>query len=324
MPKKKLEQALAALEELRQGGDPAVTIEALRKALLNRNNYLVAKAARVAAELGARQLVPDLVGAFDRFFSDPVDSDPQCWAKIALAKALAELGHDHPATFIRGLRHMQREPVWGGREDTAGPLRAACALAILACRQLSDVEALKCLIDVAFDADKTVRIEAVRAIGRIGLPEAALLLRMRALAGDSEPEVLGSCYSALLSIEGRHGLEFVERFLEGEGDAASEAALAIGALRTPDAYAFVRKRWERGAAEPLASVLLAAIALTRQEEAVVYLLRLIETDSQGAGSAIQALAKSGFPDAVRSQVAAAVEASGSGQLQRTFRQHFAA
>ena len=322
MAKKKFEQDLEALDDLRQGGLSSETIQRLRKALANRNNYLVAKAARIVAELGAQELVPDLVTAFDRYFSDPVKSDPQCWAKIALAKALAALGHDDPATFLRGLRHIQMEPVWGGREDTAGALRGACALAIVGCRQLNDTEALKCLIDVVFDRDKTVRIEVARAIGRIALPEAALLLRMRSLVGDAEPDVLGACYSALLSIEGRDGLEFIGRFLDGEDDAAAEAAVAIGAMRTPESFSVLKQRWERGAPEPFGSVLLAAIALTRQEEAVDYLVRLIESDELGAAGAVAALAEGGFPEPVRTRASAAVEASGNPRLREKFTQQF--
>src|SRR2546426_5542992 len=35
----------------------------------------------------------------------------------------------------RGLRHIQMEAVWGGKEDTAGALRGHCALALVSCRE---------------------------------------------------------------------------------------------------------------------------------------------------------------------------------------------
>ena len=122
MPKKKFEQQLADLEELRASAGDASTPDRLRKALADRNNYVVARAARITEEVGVRALIPDLLSAFDRFFIDPVKSDPQCWAKNALVQALASLDHNDSTVFLRGLRHVQREPVWGGQGDTAAAL----------------------------------------------------------------------------------------------------------------------------------------------------------------------------------------------------------
>ena len=61
MSKKKFEQQLAALDELRLSAGAPATVERLRKALGDRNNYLVAKAAKIAAELGLPALIPDLL-----------------------------------------------------------------------------------------------------------------------------------------------------------------------------------------------------------------------------------------------------------------------
>ena len=57
----------------------------LRKALGDRANLVIAKAARLAAELGCRDLVPDLLRAFDRLMENGATRDPQCWGKNALA-----------------------------------------------------------------------------------------------------------------------------------------------------------------------------------------------------------------------------------------------
>src|SRR5437763_7824082 len=107
MSKKKFEEQLAALEELRESGGAPATVDSLRKALANRNNYVAAKAAKITAELGLKALLPDLLAAFDRFFIDPAKSDPQCWAKNAIVQALVSLGHEESAVYIRGLRHIQ-------------------------------------------------------------------------------------------------------------------------------------------------------------------------------------------------------------------------
>ncbi len=278
---------LGELDELRHAPETPFTVEALRKALGRKNNYLVAKAAQIAAQLQLKILLPELRSAFDRFFIDAAKSDPQCWAKNAISHALSRLGHDDPALFVRGLEHRQMEPVWGGQQDTAGTLRANCAQALVECRALSCLDILSLLVPPLFDSDKTVRAEVARAIGQLGRPEGALLLRLRALAGDEEPEVLGACFSALLGIEGRAGFPFVARFLDHAGDACAEAALALGLMHETEAFEILKARFERGRA--CAEALLSGIALTRRPEALEYLVGIVESGAAGAGAAFAAL-----------------------------------
>jgi HEAT repeat protein len=308
---KKLEEQLEALEQLRQAGASPEATEALRKALRHRSNYYVAKAARVAAELSLASLVPDLLAGLDRFFTDPVKSDPQCWAKNAIVQALADLGHGESATYLRGLHHVQMEPVWGGQADSAGPLRAKCALGLVQCRDLSDTQLLSHLIELLVDDDKTVRVEAARAIGRIDRAEAALLLRLRALVGDPEPEVLGACFSALLGIEEAQGIAFVSRFLDRGEEAVGEAALALGLTHDAGALKILRDRWERKR-DP---VLLTAIALTNLPEALDFLIEQVAADSL---SALEALASARLSAEVRTRIAAAVESTGNPRLRVAF------
>jgi hypothetical protein len=227
-----------------------------------------------------------LLAAFDRFMVNAAKSDPQCWAKIAIIKAVAALGHDDRDIYLRGLRHIQQEPVWGGRRDTAGPLRANCALALVACRSVTDLDALEHLIEPLFDEDKNVRIETARAVARIDRREAALVLRTRALSGEREPEPLGAVLAGILSIEGRHGIPFVARFLDREGDAAHEAALALGATHEIAAFDALRAALERGAAPALRTTLMTAVALTRLPEAVDFLIAQADA---GSHDALQAL-----------------------------------
>jgi HEAT repeat protein len=322
LPKKKFEEQLAALEELRGSGVAPATVDRFRKALANRNNYIVAKASKIAGELGLKALIPDLISALDRFFVDPVKSDPQCWAKNAIVQALGTLGHEESAAFIRGLRHVQMEPVWGGQADTAAALRGNCALALVQCRDLSDFSLLSHLIEILVDRDKTVRVEAARAIGRLSRPEAGLLLRLRALTGDDAPEALGACLSALLSIEGRQGIEFVSRFLERRAEDGAEAALALGLMRTPEAVQALKERWSKERDVAFAGVLLSAIALSRQPEAIDFLIHLVETDSTSAVDALGALASAGLPQEMNSRINAAVEGSGNAGLRPHFVKHF--
>ena len=146
--KRNFEEQIAALDALRQQPEEARLVP-LRKALGHRNNFIVAKAADLVRDFRMAQLTPALLTAFDRFFDNPVKTDPQCWAKNALSRALAALDYQEAEIYLRGMRHIQMEPVWGGQSDTAGTLRATCALALVQCRSLTDTDLLAHLIDLA-------------------------------------------------------------------------------------------------------------------------------------------------------------------------------
>jgi HEAT repeat protein len=323
MANKKFEEQLAALDSFRNSSGSTAAIEGLRKALANRSNYLVAKAAKIAGEESLNVLVADLVAALDRFFVDPVKSDPQCWAKNAIVKALADMGHDDAAVYLRGLRHVQMEPSWGGAEDSAGTLRGQCALALVQCRSISDLALLSHLLELLFDGNQTVRMETARAIGRVTRPEAALILRVRALAGDREPEVLGACFSALLNVEGSAAIEFVARFLDSGADIGGEAALALGMLRDPRALAVLTERWPRERDSVLASVLLTAIALMRLAEATDFLIKLCASGSPSvATTALKALASAPVSPEARGLIEEAVKRNGDATVYSSFQKHF--
>jgi HEAT repeat protein len=293
--KRKFEEQLTALDALRQQPTEA-RIAPLRKALAHRNNYVVAKAADLVRDFALAELIPELLVAFDRFFDDPVKSDPQCWAKNAISRALAGFDHHDAAVFLRGMRHIQNEPVWGGQSDTAGTLRATCALALVQCRGLPDTELLHHLLELFSDKDKSVRTEAAHAVELVGSPAAALLLRLRATLASDEPEVLGACYSGVLHIEGKSAISWISRFLAEGDDAAAEAALAIASERCPEAFEALRQRFLADTRRPdpwFLSVLLSAIALTRQPEAQDLLLDLVRAESLHAEAAIEAIVRSG-------------------------------
>jgi len=288
--KRSVEDQLAFLEELREGSSEA-GLEPLRKLLGHRNNYVVAKTAELVAKSRLTALVPELLAAFHRFFTNPLETDPQCWAKNSLARTLAALECQDAAVFLRGMRHTQFEPVWGGRSDTAGGLRGTCALALVQCRTLPEADLLAHLIELLSDKDKTVRGEVVRAIEHFGSPAAALLLRLRAVLGADEPEVLGGCYSGILAIEGVTAITWVARFLAGGDDSAAEAAMAIASTRSPEAFEALRARFLDKSDLWFRSVLLSAIALTRQEAALEFLLELVRKESPEAEAAAEAIVR---------------------------------
>lgn len=117
MARRDIERELQELYLVRQVGLPE-RVATLRKALRDRINVIVARAALLAGECGSSELIPDLTVAFERLFRDPVKTDAQCWGKNAIAKALKDLGHAEGATFLRGVAYVQMEPVWGGSSDT--------------------------------------------------------------------------------------------------------------------------------------------------------------------------------------------------------------
>lgn len=289
--KRGFDQQLALLESLRNAVE-SERQQGLRKALGNPNNFLVAKAADLARELNLTQLTDGLREAFDRFFENAEKTDPQCWAKNALSRALAAFGYQDAETFLRGMHHIQLEPVWGGRSDTAGTLRATCALALVECSSIREPELLAHLVDLFADQDKTVRGEVARAIEQVGSPAASLLLRLRANLGADEPEVLGSCYGGVLRIEGVSAIPWAGRFLASADDAAAEAALAIASTHSVEAVQALRQAIGSGDDPWFRSVLLSAIALTRQDTAVEFLLDLVKSESLDAERAIEAIVRS--------------------------------
>jgi HEAT repeat protein len=327
--KRKFEEQLAALDALRQQ-PPEATIEPLRKALANRNNFVAAKAADLVRQFQLTQLTPELLIAFDRFFEDATKTDPQCWAKNALSRALAAFEHQDAQVFLRGMDHIQPEPSYGGSSDSAGTLRATCALALVQCRSLLEPELLTHLIDLMNDKDKSVRVEATRAIENVNSTAAALLLRLRAILSsqlnsrmqEEEPEVLGASYSAILRIEGPKSIPWIARFLSDSDDAAAEAALAIAGTHSAQAFEVLRDRLAKESDPWFCSVLLSAIALTRQDAAQEFLLDQVRTESLQAEPAIESLLRAAPSDEIVKRLEALV--AGNPRLSSAFQKSFPA
>lgn len=283
MPVRNVEAELAKLTPLAVA-PAAEAVPALRKALVDRVNVIAAKAARIAGERRLNDLVPDLLRAFNRLLEKPVERDPQCWGKTAIARALAELEHREAAPFLRGIRHVQMEPVWGGQEDTAAALRGACVLALVACADVAPETILRALVDAMADRAAPVRVEAARALAQM---DGGLLLRLKARLGDDEPGVTGQVFDSLLALEREEALPFVADFLRSAHDwVREEAALALGASRLAGAVPLLRSAWESTQEDAM----LRAISASRQEEAIAFLLGLVrEGRRREAESALLAL-----------------------------------
>ncbi len=295
-------QALASLRVSSPEGVPEAAIGPLRKALKDRSNYLVSKAAALTGELRLTALLPDLLAAFDRFMIDPVKTDPKCWAKDAIVKALKDLNHEDPAVFLRGIEHVQMESVWGGSVDTALTLRGACALALVACT-LDRQTILMRLVDLLTD-EKPVRSDAIRAIGQLPGPDSALLLRLKALLGDEESEVTGECFDVLLDIAPTESVLFVARFLAAKNrEVRVEAASALALSREPKAIQVLKQCFAYRADATLKTAILHSLAGSPQASAAEFLLSVAEEgSSEHAALAVESLAKSRFREEFRERV----------------------
>ena len=326
MAQRGFDEQMAALDALKGRELDAGAVALIKRLLANRSNFIVGKAARLAEDNGLADLLADLLAAYDRFFTNAEKTDPQCWAKNALSRALAKLECRDKDVFLRGLRHHQLEPTWGGRSDSAGTLRANCAHALVACEGLDNQQVLIMLLDTLIDEDKSVRIETVRAIAQLG-EVAVPVLRLRAMIKSrppEEPEVLGQCFSALLAIERDSAIPFVAGFLEAGDDPAGEAAFALAETRSPGVLAALLGRQKSFADEWFSGVLLSAIALTRLPEATDFLLGMIEREEREAPLALEALSRVAIGEESRARLVQAVEAIGSPRLLKTIRENLPA
>lgn len=114
----------------------------------------------------------------------------------------------------------------------------------------------------------------------------------KAAARSDEPELLGTCYTGVLSLEGPAVIPWIARFLPPEDDAAIEAAMSIAGSHTLAAFEVLRATFSNARDPWFRSAVLAAVALTRQQEATDWLLRLIASGDRDAADAHQALCRS--------------------------------
>ena len=291
MAHRQIEAEVERLNLLRQA-PAAEAVPALQKALSDRVNLIVAKGAKLAAELRLAVLLPDLLRAFNRLFEKPVERDPQCWGKNALAQALVALDHRESAAFVRGIHHVQMEPVWGGEEDTAATLRGTSALALPACSDIDRGQIFRHLVDALSDRALPVRSDAVRAVAQMQGDEAVLLLRFKIRLGDTELEIIGQCLDYLLQLEHDAALPFAAGFLQPKlGPIAEEAALALGSSRLPAAVPILEQSYNAERDPDFRYVLLRSLSASRQPPALDFLLELVRNARPAdALAAVDALA----------------------------------
>jgi hypothetical protein len=203
------------------------------------------------------------------------------------------------------MKHHQFEATWGGETDTAGALRGTCALALVQCREVNGLRLLGWFTELFADPDLTVQVNAARAVEQVGSDAAMLLLKLRAELASGAPELLGACYSGVLHLEGPSAIPWAAKFLAAGDDASAEAAIAIAETRTSEAFELLKTTFNRAGRIPVPTrrrdedpepwfreTLLSAIALTRQDASIDFLIGLIQTGGRDASAAHEALCRS--------------------------------
>jgi len=304
--------------KLCETGEADAVAEATGKALSDRHYRLVARAAEICAERLLYDQEPRLIQAYGRFLENPAKKDPGCTGKGAIARALVALDAQDSGFFVRGVRYKQPEPVWGGTVDTAVDLRCTCAMGLVGTLY---PRALIELITLLHDSEPHARSGAVRAIACTESLAAEAALRSKILGGDTEPEVIGECFSGLLRVEPDESPAFVADFLDAPDSAIRElAALALGESRLDAALEMLRERWE---AQPLKRdadrALLRAGALHRSEAAFDWLCSVVaKGDKASAELLIRELAVYRASENLRERLSAAIRSRGDRQLDLVF------
>ncbi len=205
--------------------------------------------------------------------------------------------------------------------DEAAKLRALSAQGLLRTRYS---EALSEVVPLLVDREPAARIGAVRGLAANGGEAGALLLRLKVLTGDSEPAVLGDCFGGLLVSAPDKSVAFVARYLDAKDDAVAEAAmLALGESRLGAAYDALREKWERSVGSPARKTLLGAMASSRLDDAVTFLVSLVESANiRTAGDAVEALTIYRHSERVTNKVREALAARGDKRLMDRFAQAF--
>jgi hypothetical protein len=315
------EDALAAIHAIRHTPENQDLARDLAPFLRHKSNHVVAAAAATAERLEVSGLAPDLVEAFERLMGNPAKLDPGCKATIAITQALVQMEDSAAKVYFAGIRHVQMEGSFGPSVDVAAPLRGLCARGLA---RMGHPDALLECVTLLADREIPARAGAIRAVADAGRADGVLLLRLKALLGDKEDEIVAECFGALLRLDPVRSVDFVAQFLNSRSSGLGEqAALALGESRLAAAFDVLREAWERGGASEQRRTLLVAIAMLRSDPALEFLLeRLASESGPVAADALAGLAFYARDEAVMSRVEAIIRERGEGALEAVFAREF--
>lgn len=316
-----VEEALDRLAALKNEAAGASVTAEVKSFLKNRSNLVVARAAKVACHARTPELVPDLVAAFHRLMQNPAKLDKTCAATNEIATALYELDYVEPEIFLLGIHHVQMEGSFGPPVDVAAKLRAISALGLA---RTNHPAALDEIVSLLVDEWPDARIGAIRALAVNGGQAGALLLKLKLLTGDSEPDVLAECFSGMLTAAPERSLRLIAGFADSEDTGIAEAALlALGSSRLPEAFDLLKDKWERTAGGPLRKAVLVGMAMIRSDAAIEFLLTLLaECTPTMAKDVLAGLALFRDNENIRSRVQSVVKRRKEASVSEFFAQEF--
>jgi hypothetical protein len=310
-----LRRKLDAIRALADDPTSQATVEALRVALSDKANHVVAAAAKHVATHAVDGLGPAMVDAYLRFAkAAPKQQDPGCAAKVALVSALSDRGHPDEAPFLHGVRHVQLEPAYGGPVDTAVALRGAALMGLVG---LSHSSFPLRAAELLGDPEPRCRADAAQCLHAWADPNlGGALIRLRLRAGEGEPEVLESCFAALLALGGDEAVDHVVGWVRSRTSkvAAECAALALGSARVEAALPALADFVAARADAEGRRLGLVAIGLVRTEASLAWLLERLGTGPRGDRALVlEALAVHAADPRAAERIAAAADQVGVGR-----------
>lgn len=175
------------------------------------------------------------------------------------------------------------------------------------------------LIDLLFDETVSGQIHAAAAIGQLGHPGSAAVMKTAILQGLNRPDVVEECFRSLLRND-VGSLDFVASYLESD-QLCIEAAASLIEFGSAAGVALVTAKAEQADGD-FQEALFVTLGVGRHADALDFLIRNISSKGRAAKYAIKALASKRFyPDVVR-RVESAVSAADDEILWNVFRKVF--
>jgi HEAT repeat protein len=152
-----------------------------------------------------------------------------------------------------------------------------------------------------------------------------LLLRLKVLAGDESPEVLGDCFSSLLYAAPERSFDFVVGFLaSGDPDVVQAASIALAQSQLRGrAVPLLVDRFRGSFGTEYKEIMLASIALARIPPAVDFLLKVVADEQPDlAAAAIRAMSCYRADEGMRERMREIVSSRGLRMLSEEFARSF--
>jgi hypothetical protein len=320
MARLSIDEKIELLDRLDIYGEPEESKTKIRAALQSKHNRLVSKAAKLCGEQHLYEFVDELKAAFQHFTDKP-DKDKGCFAKKSIIKTLYDLDYIDDDFYATAIAVKQYEPVWGGHADSAVDVRCWSAFGLTLSANSRIVFPLLALLH---DDEPQARLGAVKAISSINPSTAELLLREKALDGDEDAYVIGECFDQLMSIEPDYSLAFVAGYLDHDEEEIREyAALALAHCGDPLAFAALKNAFEANSFGMQSGKLIEAMALHRSQQAIDYLLDLLqEAEISQASAIIQSLSLYKSNDTLRKRILNIIATRAGNRLQKVFEEYW--